>query len=77
MMNRGCSLCWRQREDDSEYCRYHTVAQRNLHEAFRYWRKALEIEWAHYLVAVATRQESGGWVREVAHHLLEKGKDGT
>ena len=76
-MNKGCSLCWRRREDGSEYCTYHLAAQKNLLKAFRDWQEALEIEWRDFLVAVVARQESGEWVREVAHHLLEKEKDGS
>ena len=74
-MNRGCSLCWRRRKDGSEYCKYHLSAKENLLKAFRAWQEALEIEWEDYLVAIVTRQESGEWVRDVAHHILEKEKD--
>ena len=76
-MNRGCSLCWRRREDGSEYCTYHLAAQENLLKVFQSWKEALEIESRDFLVAVAARQESGKWVRDVAHHLLEKGEDGS
>ena len=74
-MNRACTLCWRRRKYGSEYCIYHRTAQENLLNAFRDWREALEIEWEDYLVAIVTRQESGDWVRDVAHHILEKEKD--
>ena len=74
-MNRACTLCWRRHEDGSEYCKYHRAAQENLLKAIRDWREALEIEWEDYLVAIVTRQESGEWVRDVAHHILEKEKD--
>jgi len=76
-MNRGCTLCWRRREDGSEYCTYHLLAQKNLLKAFQDWREALEIEWRDFLVSVVARQESGEWVRDVAIHLLEKEKDGS
>lgn len=76
-MNKGCSLCWRRREDGSEYCTYHLTAQKNLLKAFRDWQEALEIEWRDFLVAVVARQESGEWVRDIAHQLLEKEKDGS
>ena len=75
-MNRGCSLCWRPREDGSEYCTYHLTAQKNLLKAFGDWQEALEVEWRDFLTQVLARKESGEWVRDVAHHLLEKGKDG-
>jgi len=74
-MNRACTLCWRRRKDGSEYCIYHLAAQENLLNAFRDWQEALEIEWEDYLVSIVTRQESGEWVRDVAHHILEKEKD--
>ncbi len=76
-MNRGCSLCWRQRDGGSEYCTYHLAAQENLLKAFSDWREALEVEWSDFLVAVAARQESGEWVRDVAIHLLEIKKGGS
>lgn len=76
-MNKGCTLCWRPREDGSEYCTYHLVAQKNLLNAFRDWQGALEIEWGTFLTQVVARQESGEWVQDVAHHLLEKGKGGS
>ena len=74
-MNRGCTLCWRRREDSSEYCAYHLTAQQNLLKAFRDWREAVEVEWVNFLVAVLARKESGEWVRDVVRHLLEKEKD--
>ena len=77
MMSRCCPLCWRLNEEGSEYCRYHSDARQSLHKAFSLWRDALEIGWEDYLVAVSARQESGKWVCEVAHHLLEKGKNGA
>ena len=76
-MNRGCPLCWRRRDDDSEYCTYHSSAQNSLLGAFRDWQEALEIEWRDFLVAVVARQESGEWVQDVARHLLEKENDGV
>lgn len=74
-MNKGCSLCWRRREDGSEYCTYHLAAQKNLIKAFRDWQEALEVEWMDFLASVVARQESGEWVRDVAHHFLERGED--
>ena len=76
-MNRACTLCWRRHEDGSEYCKYHRAAQENLLKAIRDWREALEIEWGDFLGAVVARQESGEWVRDVAHHLLEKENNGS
>ena len=73
-MNRGCSLCWRRREGSSEYCVYHQAAHENLLKAYKEWRKALEIEWEDYLVAISARPESGAWVQDVARNLLEKEK---
>lgn len=74
-MNKGCSLCWRRREDGSEYCTYHLAAQKNLIKAFRDWQEALEVKWMDFLASVVARQESGEWVRDVAHHFLERGED--
>ena len=75
-MNRGCPLCWRRRDDDSGYCTYHLAAQENLLRAFQDWQEAHEIDWRDFLVAVVARQESGEWVRDVAHHLLENENNG-
>ena len=75
-MNRGCSLCWRRRDDGSEYCTYHLAAQENLLKAFSDWREAIEVEWRDFLVAVVARPESGEWARDVAIHLLEIEKVG-
>lgn len=74
-MKNSCTLCWRRREDGSEYCTYHLAAKRNLLEAFLDWQEALEIEWRDYLVAVTARKESGEWVRDIALHMLEKEGD--
>ena len=76
-MNKGCSLCWRRREDGSEYCTYHLAAQKNLIKAFRDWQEALEVEWIDFLASVVARPESGEWVRDVANHFLERGEDGS
>lgn len=70
-MEDRCKLCWRRREEDSEYCLYHQKAYSNLKEAYRNWKKALNVEWNEFLKEISEKQESGKWSREVAVNLLK------
>ena len=59
------------REENSEYCLYHQKAYMNLNEAYKTWKKALNVEWNEFLKEVSEKQESGRWVREIAVDLLK------
>jgi len=67
-----CRLCHRRIQPDSEYCEYHSAARDNLKEAYKNWRKALNMEWDEFLLEISGLRETGSWVLEVAVDLLRE-----
>lgn len=71
-MEDRCRLCGLRRGSESEYCRYHQTAMKNLEIAFENWEKALGIGWLGFLKEVMERKETGAWTKDVAADLLSK-----
>lgn len=69
-MESRCKLCSLRRDTDSEYCRYHRRAKKNLEAAYEVWEKATDIGWSAFLDEVVERSETGSWARDVAANLL-------
>jgi len=67
-----CGLCHRRIQPDSEYCEYHSTSLDNLKEAYKNWRKSLNIEWDEFLMEVSELNETGSWVLDVAADLLRE-----
>lgn len=44
----------------------------NLREKYENWERALGISWDEYLKAIAENANTGDWVKELCHYLLEK-----
>ncbi len=66
-----CSICSRPRTEDSEYCKYHHLANLNLRMRYRDWERAYgSLSWESYLESVSKLSESGKWVREVTSREL-------
>jgi hypothetical protein len=70
-----CPICERSKESASGFCSIHSTASRNLENAFSSWSKAYEgkISREEFLERIETLQDIGQSVREVIHHLREKG----
>lgn len=75
-MEQQCPICNRRRTENETLCTYHQRAYLNLREKYDQWKAALGIGWDEYLREVADNPNTGEWVREVAHHLLQ-GKAST
>jgi hypothetical protein len=74
-MSEQCPLCERLKEHSSEFCSLHNTASRNLEDACSSWSKAYDgkISKEEFLDRIETLPETGQSVREVIHHLREKG----
>lgn len=69
-MKSRCKLCNLRCYAESEYCRYHGMANKNLEAAYEVWEKATNIGWSDFLNEVLERSEMGSWARDVAKYLL-------
>ncbi len=71
-MEDRCRLCGLRRGSESEYCRYHQIAIKNLEVAHQDWNKAVGIGWLDFLKEVMEKKETGAWVKDVVTVLLSK-----
>lgn len=67
----SCKICGRATVQEG-LCQYHSVAKRNIVNAYRLWKEALHIAWKDYLVSLQSTVGCGSWVREVASYLLRE-----
>ena len=65
-----CKVCVREAEE-AGFCSLHLRAYRNVLEKFDAWRRASDLVWMEYLVAIQKNSLTGGWAKEVVEHLIE------
>jgi len=48
------------------------MAHSNIVSKFEVWKKALDISWVDYLVAVQKNSLTGEWAKEVVNYLMKE-----
>lgn len=69
MMN-TCEICGREAVE-TDLCRYHKEAHRNLLKSYDEWREASGIAFQDYMVRLLEIDETGRWVRDVIEHIKQ------
>jgi hypothetical protein len=69
-----CEVCERARQEQGNYCRYHSIAYSNLNEKYPDWKAAYGgMSWERYLETIMALEETGDWVKQVAKKELSNG----
>jgi len=66
-----CKICGRRTE--SELCKLHEEARRNLLKNYEAWKRSMSVSWEEYLREIQRNPFAGVWAKEVAQHLLVSG----
>jgi hypothetical protein len=71
----SCRLCKREPVPQTDLCKYHLNAKRNVESGYKQWSEAYgAITWDEYLQKIRDSAETGQWAKEVAE-LLSKGSE--
>jgi hypothetical protein len=69
-----CKICNREAVENW-LCSLHFQAYKNILGKFDVWKKASELSWSDYLVAIQKNSLTGEWAKDVSKHLIMEGKE--
>jgi DNA topoisomerase-1 len=68
--DKQCKVCFREKIEDSLFCKRHNISYENIKEGFFKWRLALGYQWIDYLEKVANITGIGECAKEVIDKIM-------
>lgn len=66
-------MCNKVKENNSDYCQYHTEALSIINEKYPIWERAFGgISWKDYLDTIIKNPKTGEWIKDVAKDIIKK-----